>query len=172
MIALVLFAWRSVRTDEREPWYWAAALWAVNPVAVILERKIWPPSVLPLLVVAIIAAWWHRRGSIGSFLFALLSVLAAQVHLSVAFFAVALTIWSLADDRRSLRLMPFVAGASLGLLPALPWILEWTGGAPRIWRLPILHFWLKWFQRQLTHIADDPFVIGQSTAAKRDHRQR
>ena len=154
------------------PGIWAAALWAVNPVAVILERKIWPPSVLPLLVVAFIAAWWHRRGSIGSFLFALLSVLAAQVHRSVALCAVALTIWSLADDRRSLRLMPFVAGASLGLLPALPWILEWTGGAPRIWRLPILHFWLKWFQRQLTHIADDPFVIGQSTAAKRDHRQR
>jgi hypothetical protein len=145
LIALVLFALRSVREDDRDPWFWAAALWAVNPVAVILERKIWPPSVLPLFTVAIIAAWWGRRGSIGSFLFGLLSVLAAQIHLSVIFFAAALAIWSLADDRRSLRIMPFVGGAAFGLLPAVPWILEGAGGPPGTWRLPILHFWLKWF---------------------------
>jgi hypothetical protein len=144
LIALVLFALRSVRENDREPWFWAAALWAVNPVAVILERKIWPPSVLPLFTVAIIAAWWGRRGNIGSFLFALLSVLAAQIHLSVAFFAAALAIWSLADDRQSLRIMPFVAGAALGLLPAVPWILEWTGGLSSTRRLPIFHFWPKW----------------------------
>jgi hypothetical protein len=65
--------------------------------------------------------------------------------LSVAFFAAALAIWSLADDRRSLRIMPFVAGAARGLLPAVPWILEWTGGLSITWRLPIFHFWLKWF---------------------------
>src|SRR5262245_2564663 len=88
--------------------------------------------------------WWGRRGNIGSFLFALLSALAAQIHLSVAFFAAALAIWSLADDRQSLRSMPFVAGAALGILPAVPWILEWTGGLSGTWRLPIFHFWLKW----------------------------
>src|SRR5580658_4871515 len=49
--ALVLFAAFALTQPgkgRREPWLWALALWAVNPAAVMLERKIWPPSVLPI----------------------------------------------------------------------------------------------------------------------------
>jgi hypothetical protein len=48
LVAFVVFAFAAIPKDRREPWLWAAALWAVNPVEVIYERKIWPPSVLPL----------------------------------------------------------------------------------------------------------------------------
>jgi hypothetical protein len=147
LLALPLIAWRSVPERDREPWFWAAALWAVNPVAVIFERKIWPPSTLPLFVVAMIAAWWHRRTVIGSFLFGLLAVLLAQIHLSVAFLAAALALWALADDRSSLRWAPLIVGAALGAIPALPWLIDWAGsagGAGR-WRFPILSFWVRWF---------------------------
>jgi hypothetical protein len=149
LLALPLFAWRSVPERDREPWFWAAALWAVNPVAVIFERKIWPPSILPLFVVAMIAAWWHRRTVIGSFLFGLLAVLLAQVHLSVAFLAAAMALWALADDRSSLRWVALLAGAALGAIPALPWLFDWAasaGGAGR-WRFPILSFWVRWFMQ-------------------------
>jgi hypothetical protein len=147
LLALPLFAWLSVPEHNREPWFWATALWAVNPIAVIFERKIWPPSVLPLFVVAMIAAWWHRRTAIGSFLFGLLAVLLAQVHLSVAFLAAALALWALADDRSSLRWWPLLLGAALGALPALPWLMESVGGASgaRRWQFPILSFWVRWF---------------------------
>ena len=151
LLALPLFAWRSLPERDREPWFWAAALWAVNPVAVIFERKIWPPSVLPLFVVAMIAAWWHRRTVIGSFLFGLLAALLAQIHLSVAFLAAALALWALADDRSSLRWVPLIAGAALGAIPALPWLIDWTGSAGGAggWRLPILSFWVRWFTQPL-----------------------
>jgi hypothetical protein len=146
LLALLLFAWRSVPGGEREPWLWAAGLWAVNPIAVILERKIWPPSVLPLFIVAMIAAWWHRRTALGSFLFGVLAVLLAQIHLSAAFLALAMALWALADDRSSLRWWPLVLGAALAAIPALPWLIEWTAaGGGRSWRLPILSFWVRWF---------------------------
>ena len=36
-----LFAWRCIASAEREPWLWAVALAAVNPLAVMYQRKIW-----------------------------------------------------------------------------------------------------------------------------------
>lgn len=143
LLALVAFTWRSVREDEREPWLWAAALWAVNPIAVVIERKIWPPSVLPIFTVGIIATWWHRRTVVGSLLFALLATLAGQIHLSAAFFALTLVVWSLLKDARSLRVGALVAGAALGFVPAIPWLMEWSRGSSPPLRLPILHFWQK-----------------------------
>lgn len=158
LVALPLFAWRWVPERDREGWFWAAALWAVNPVAVILERKIWPPSVLPLFIVAMIAAWWQRRTLIGALLFGFLAILLAQIHLSVAFLAAAMALWALADDRSSLRWGPLLFGALLGALPALPWLLDWmqhsgSGGAGH-WRLPILLFWARWFMQPFGFGAD------------------
>ena len=156
LVALVLFAWGCVHATESEAWYWAAALWAVNPLAVILERKIWPPSVLPLFIVVMIAAWWHRRHALGSFVFALLAALLTQIHLSVALLTAAMAIWSLAEDRRSLRWGPLLAGAVLGALPALPWLIDWvqTQQPARAWRLPLLHFWLRWLTQPFGFGAD------------------
>ena len=159
LLALPLFAWRWVPERDREGWFWAAALWAVNPVAVILERKIWPPSVLPLFVVAMIAAWWHRRTMIGSLLFGLLAVLLAQIHLSVAFLAAALALWAFADDRSSLRWGPLLAGAVARRAPgaAVAYRLDAERrrrrGAGR-WRLPILSFWARWFTQPFGFGAD------------------
>jgi len=158
LLALPLFAWRSVQERDREPWFWAAALWAVNPMAVIFERKIWPPSILPLFIVAMIAAWWHRRTVVGAFVFGLLAVLLAQIHLSVAFLAAAMALWALADDRSSLRWWALLLGAALGALPALPWLLDWMqhaggGGAGRL-RWPILLFWVRWFTQPFGFGAD------------------
>lgn len=61
LAAFAAFAFAVVPKQRREQCLWAAALWAVNPLAVIFERKIWPPSVLPLAMIAFMAAWWFRR---------------------------------------------------------------------------------------------------------------
>jgi hypothetical protein len=41
LVGALLFARFAVDARQRELWYWAAALWAVNPLAIIFERKIW-----------------------------------------------------------------------------------------------------------------------------------
>src|SRR5439155_18272498 len=64
---LVIFAWRWIGVDEREPWLWAAALVSLNPVAVVFHRKIWPPSVLPIFSLAMLAGWWRREHWWGAF---------------------------------------------------------------------------------------------------------
>src|SRR5262245_3442371 len=49
LVLLVVFIVRVLPIGEREPWLWAAALVALNPIAVLFQRKIWPPSVVPIL---------------------------------------------------------------------------------------------------------------------------
>ena len=148
LVAFVLFVWLSVPQSAREPWLWAAMLWAANPAAVIFERKIWPPSVLPLFAVGLIAAWWHRRTWIASFLLGVIAALMSQIHPLASVLAAVLVLWGLAEDRRSIRWSALLVGAVLGALPAVPWVLgllEGNAGSESHWRaLPQLGFYRRW----------------------------
>jgi hypothetical protein len=147
LLALVLFALTSVPRSAREPWFWAIALWAANPAAVIFERKIWPPSVLPLLTVALIAAWWHRRRWGASFLAALLAALMAQLHPLAGLFFVALLVWGLLDEPGSVRWSAILLGGLLGSVPAIPWLLSLAAGSDVAtdWRrVPLVGFYRRW----------------------------
>ena len=148
LLALALFAWTSVPWPSREAWLWAVGLWAVNPIAVIYERKIWPQSVLPLLAVGLIAAWWHRRRWIASLLFGVIAALMSQLHVVAALWVVALLVWGLLEDRRSFRWSGLLLGGVAGALPAVPWFLSLLRGAgsPQVqWRaVPLLYFYPRW----------------------------
>lgn len=124
LVVFVVFAFAAIPKDRREPWLWAAALWAVNPVEVIYERKIWPPSVLPLASVAFIAAWYFRRFAGAAFAWGLLGALMTQVHMSAAFFALAVAAWTVVQDRTAFPWRSWLAGSVVGALPALPWLFE------------------------------------------------
>jgi 4-amino-4-deoxy-L-arabinose transferase-like glycosyltransferase len=124
LVVFVGFAFAAIPKDRREPWLWAAALWAVNPVEVIYERKIWPPSVLPLASVAFIAAWYFRRFAGAAFAWGLLGALMTQVHMSAAFFALAVAAWTVVQDRTAFPWRSWLAGSVVGALPALPWLFE------------------------------------------------
>jgi hypothetical protein len=141
------FAFLAVAPAKREPWLWAVALWAVNPVAIILERKIWPPSVLPLAAVALIWAWWGRKSWPAAFAWGALAALMAQVHMGVALFALALAAWTWAQDRRAFPWTPWLAGSVVGALPALPWLLAMLGhgsGARLHLTAPSVSFYMRW----------------------------
>ena len=58
--ALALFALRFAG-DERRAWLWALNLAALSPTGILVQRKIWAQSVLPLLCVLMLMAWWRRR---------------------------------------------------------------------------------------------------------------
>jgi hypothetical protein len=164
LVAFAAFAMAVVPKQRREQWLWAAALWAVNPLAVIFERKIWPPSVLPLAMIAFMAAWWFRRRVGAAFAWGLLGALMAQVHLSAAFLAGVVAAWTLFCDRDAFPWKGWLAGSVIGALPALPWLLELSrhaGAAAPHWRGPIPSFFLRFVTQ--------PFGFGIDYTLGRTH---
>jgi hypothetical protein len=145
--ALTLFTAFAMTRKNREPWLWAAALWAVNPVSIILERKIWPPSTLPLAAVALYWAWTLRRHWAAALLWGALGALMAQIHMGVALLALALAAWTLAADGRAFPWRAWLIGSVVGLLPTIPWLLAMAGhgsGARIHLTAPSVSFYLRW----------------------------
>jgi hypothetical protein len=131
ILAFAGFALVAIPRAKREPWLWAAALWSVNPLAVIYERKIWPPCTLPLFMVGMIAAWHWRRHWLGSFFFALIAVLGGQIHPTATFLGAVLFFWGVLGDWprrrwRAFHLPALAAGGILGALPAVNWFLAYA----------------------------------------------
>jgi hypothetical protein len=150
-----LFVVKSVARRRREIWLWAAALWAVNPIAIILERKIWLPSMLPLPAVGFYAAWWWRRVPVAAFGWGALGAILPQIHLGTALFTGSIAAWTLARDRAAFPWKPWLVGSVVGTLPALPWLTEVmgsAGGLPARWRWPNPTYFLRW--------ATQPFGFG------------
>ena len=134
LVLLVWFAYRFVPEREREPWLWAAALVAVNPMAVLLQRKIWPPSVLPLLTMVMLCAWHRRESRAGAFRWGLVAVCSGQIHMGGFFFAAGFALWALLFDRRRVAWGAWLCGSCLGALPMLPWLWAGDGPSPQLHR--------------------------------------
>lgn len=148
LVAFAAFVFLAVPKARREPWLWAVGLWAVNPVAVILERKIWPPSVLTLPMVGLLAAWWYRRRPAAAFAWGLLGALMTQVHIGVAFLAFALLAWTVIHDRGGFPWTGWLAGSAVGLLPAIPWamtLLSHGAASHSHLSAPSMGFYGRWF---------------------------
>jgi hypothetical protein len=166
LAALVAFAVVCVDRARREPWLWAAALVAVNPLAMIFERKIWPPSVLPLPAAALLWAWWNRRLWPLALLWGALGALIGQIEESAWFFALAIAAWTWVRDRAAFPWAPWLAGSMLGALPALPWALDTlhSGVTPlHALRLPIMAFYLRWLTQPFGFGLD--YSLGHSFGA-------
>ncbi|MGH7033459.1 MAG: hypothetical protein ACREFL_07000 [Stellaceae bacterium] len=123
ILLLALFARFGVARAEREPWLWAAALVAVNPLAVLFSRKIWPPDILPLFTVAMLWAWWKRERWWGAFAWGVFGALIGQVQLCGFFFAAAFVGATALFDRKNVRWRAWLIGSLLGVLPLIPWLI-------------------------------------------------
>ena len=146
LAAFAAFGLFAIPKERREPWLWAAALWAANPASVILERKIWTPSVLPLPTVALLWAWRYRRSPFAAFAWGVIGALMAQIHLGAGLFAAALAGWTVVADRRAFPWIGWLAGGLVGALPAIPWALELMQHAwPHAQQHhPSANFYLRW----------------------------
>src|SRR5205823_2319122 len=141
---------------EREWWLWAVALACVNPLVVLSHRKIWPPCLLPLGLVALMVCWWYRRRRAAAFGWGVLAVLLFQFHIGMLFHAAALTAYTWLWDRRSVAWRWWLAGIVAGALPALPWVWYVVttpdragGSAFLVSRLFEAKFWTHWFSEPL-----------------------
>jgi 4-amino-4-deoxy-L-arabinose transferase-like glycosyltransferase len=154
LVLLAGFAFRSVPRPEREAWLWAAALVAVNPLAVLFHRKIWPPCVLPVLTLAMLYGWWYRQRRGPAFLWGLLGVCLGQIHMAGFFFAGGFVLWAMLFDRpwsRRVAWRSWLLGSVLGALPMLPWlvhVLTHPSGRPinphRWVHAFEMKFWVRW----------------------------
>lgn len=149
IFGFVAFIRFTIAAAEREPWYWAAALWSVNPVAIMIERKLWPPSVTAPFVVAMLACWWHRERALPAFGWGLLGALIGQLHVGAWFFTLVLLVWTLIHDRRLTQWRAWLIGNVIGGLFVLPWLvhsLTHRGDSNiALGYAPKFHAFIRWF---------------------------
>ncbi len=151
LVGLVVFALTVVPSGQREPWLWAAALAAVNPLAVLLQRKIWPPSVVPAFLLLFLVGWWYRDRRGGAFAWGAVGALLGFLYPAAMFLAAGFTLWALLYDRRRVAWRWWLGGSVLGALPLIPWFC-YVGGelgahpiGQRRWaHLIEFKFWSRW----------------------------
>ena len=155
LVAMAVVILRVVPEESRAPWLWALALYAVNPFAVLLERKIWPPSLVPPLMVLFFLGWWRRDRRWGAALWGAAGAAAAQLHLVAGLLSALVALATLRSDGRQVRWPAWFAGSVLAGLPLVPWILA---VAPAIadgprggwrWRVPNFTYYLRWITQPL-----------------------
>jgi hypothetical protein len=156
LLALVWFIYWFMPSGEREAWLWAAALAAVNPFTVVLHRKIWNPSVLPLLTVVMLCGWQRRERRLGAFIWGFVGPCMGQIHSGGFFFTAGFALWALLFERRRVAWGWWLAGACLGSLPMLPWLWQVAHHAARApyhadsWvHLLEFKFWMRWIMQSL-----------------------
>jgi hypothetical protein len=166
---LVSFALRIVAEKEREPWLWAAGLGSVNPIAVLFQRKIWQPCVLPIFTIVILIGWWRRDSRVGAFVWGLVGAILGQIHISGFLFAAAFALWTEFYQRSSVRWKAWFAGSVLGALPMLPWLAYLHRESSRQSAFPghfshlfEFSFWTRW--------VTEPFGLGLSYSLGSDYR--
>jgi hypothetical protein len=166
LILLVGFIVRSAEPSEREAWLWAVALFAVNPIAVWLHRKIWAQSVLSIFTMLLLIGWWRRRQRWGAFLWGLVGACLGQIHFSGFFFAAAFVLWTALFDRRSVRWRSWLVGSCLGVVPMIPWLWyalhtsrgDWSKDNSWADWLVFVKFWYIWVTDPLGAGIHDPLL--------------
>ncbi len=148
---LLVFASVCVPADTRAAWVWAAALVAVNPLAVVLHRKIWPPSIAPILLLGVLIGWWHRDRRWGAAMWGFLGVVIGQIHLSGMFLAAGMAAWAGLFDRRGVRWWAWAVGVACAAWPLALWLptaVEQAAANPtgqiRLSNFATLNFFLRW----------------------------
>jgi hypothetical protein len=151
---VILGARRVVPEQMRRLWFAGIALQAVNPMAVLLSRKIWAQSLVPAFALVMLTGHSFRRSRAGAFVWGLVGMLAGQVHMSGFFLHAALAAWTALAERRlahtgRTRWLAWLAGSMVAAVPLFPWAWELAAsgmGASRDWRATLvprtLYLWL------------------------------
>ncbi len=158
LLLLLVFVLRCVPAVEREAWWWGLALVAVNPLAVLLHRKIWPPSITPFFSMLLLLGWWYRGRRWGALAWGFAGALLAQVHPAGMFMVAGFAGWALLFRRREVWWRWWVTGSALASVGLIPWLLylreefaHRTMHKSQLVHLFEFKFWSRW--------ATEPFGI-------------
>ena len=123
---------RAFTAPARQLWFAGLALMSVNPIAIVLARKIWAQSLLPVFGVAMLAAHAGRSSWVGAFIWGLVGALTGQIHMSGFFLQAALVLFTAASTFRRkdpnesaprTRWSAWAVGSAVGTIPLWPWAL-------------------------------------------------
>src|SRR5665213_578284 len=120
LFLLAFFSLFLLPEPEKPVWCWATAFAAVNPIAVLYQRKIWAQCTLPFFCVLLWIAWHFRHKRMGAFFWGLLGVCLGQIHMSGFFLAAALFIGTVIHERLA-RWGYRLFGSIVGAIPLIPW---------------------------------------------------
>lgn len=148
IILIGIFASR-LQGSDRENWLSAGALAAVNPTGIWLERVIWNPSVLPVLLVIFWMSVWNRRRWWGAFVWGAVGACLGQIHMAGFFTAVSVLLWILLFRREDVRWPAFAIGTALTGWPVIPWLHYVIYGSYQrqtwsFWTHPPGKVWVWW----------------------------
>ena len=126
---VLLGASRVIDESARQSWFAGLALMSVNPIAVVLARKIWAQSLLPAFTLVTLAAHAGRGSWAGAFIWGFAGALMGQVHMSGFFLQGALVLFTLTSTLRSTesprtRWGAWFVGSIAGAIPLWPWALN------------------------------------------------
>jgi hypothetical protein len=125
ILLLLYFIWHKLPQKERKDWYFAIALGAVSPLAVLFSRKIWAQDLLPLFTVFLLFAMSTRDKRTGAFFYGLLALLIGQIHMSGFFLAAGFMTFGFLYDiyhKNKIQWLWWIVGGLAGLIPLIPWL--------------------------------------------------
>ncbi|NER94338.1 MAG: hypothetical protein F6J86_10935 [Symploca sp. SIO1B1] len=152
------FVLRQIGQEERHTWLWGLAIASVNPLAIILSRKIWIPDLLAPFCFLIFLGHWFRQKFWGSFLWGIASICSGQVHMGGFFVVIGIFCWTVWHDGRKKILrkiawMGYIFGNAIGSIPLLLWLWEvlpqWQGSRSSIVGLLVPKFYSQWLTTAL-----------------------
>jgi hypothetical protein len=138
---------------QQAPWLWGLAIASVNPLAIVLSRKIWTPNILAPFCFLVFVGHWFRKKFWGSFLWGIAGVLMGQVQMGGFFLVIGLFAWTVWHHYRHKSLketawLGWFLGTAVGILPLIPWfwtVLPQMGGYSRsIVGLLIPKYYVQW----------------------------
>jgi len=142
-----------IAPKKQKPWLWGLAIASVNPLAVVLSRKIWIPDLLTPFCFLVFLGHWFRKKFWGSFLWGIAGAFIGQVHMGGFFFALGLLLWTVWHDYKHQTLKEtlwagWFVGSALGSIPLLPWawvVLPQMGHYTRsVVSLLVPKFYVQW----------------------------
>ncbi len=120
LMLLAFFSLCVLPETQSAPWRWATALAAVNPFAVLFQRKIWANCVFPFFCVLFWISWHYRHKRTGAFFWGLWGACLGQIHMSGFFLAAGVFVWTAYRDRK-IRWGAWGVGSLVGAIPLIPW---------------------------------------------------
>ncbi|NES20050.1 MAG: hypothetical protein F6K41_14245 [Symploca sp. SIO3E6] len=118
-----------IAKEERNTWLWGLAIASVNPLAILLSRRIWQPDILAPFCLLVFVGHWFRRKFWGSFIWGFVGILTGQVQMGGFFLVMGLFLWTVWHEykQKTLRKTAWIGwflGTAIGFIPLIPWLLE------------------------------------------------
>jgi hypothetical protein len=154
LIAAAAFGWWRLRGGDQQIWLAGVLLAAVNPIDIVLQRKLWAQSILPIFALLMLWLWmdrkrsWQHAAGLGA-----VAAVIAQIHPSGMFVVAALLAGALWDtERGKVRWTAAALGFAALAWPLYFWVghvIEMASGAapggslpmsPKIWLLNVVSF--------------------------------